>query len=566
MPFPKTTQTINEVIPSLDGGVNSRKVAWVLDRNEMADAINIDISNIGKWSRRLGTVSRGGTENSPGGMHWHRDADSDIVLWAIWGSVLYRSTGGGAWVDRASGASFYQDVLHQFVEGTYNNANFVDNQLRAVYGCQCVPNSNTTLATELFVFKGDEVGNANTYSQNESHAPRCLEYFQGRLWKGWDRVSGDGNDLAWSELDDGLTYSPANELSIEPGIGGKIVGLRAGRGAVPQLFVFKEEAIAVLEPRWGSSSALIPGLGDELDTIASRVQLLTSGVGCVATKSLTSAPGFAGGDILFLARDGVRSLSRASDDTVAGAGPRITEKVPGWIDRINWQAAHKAVASIFDDAYHLALPLDGSIENNAVLRMQLNNGAWTLHDWVCRDITRVPFNSEEQFWFQNNAAYTQESTQTGLPDQPIYHMYKGYTGDRDPNDAFIDYTMQTRGLNFQSPNNEKQWDRIMFLGTVDANETHALTVAYRVDIQDWETAASSIVFGVPGNIITMGDTPLVWEAPTTKMVQRRLGLQDVAPGTMIEFRFMGSSDEARPEFYHVDVAATPQQEIFDNSR
>jgi hypothetical protein len=438
MPFPKTTQTINEVIPSLDGGVNSRKVAWVLDRNEMADAINIDISNIGKWSRRLGTVSRGGTENSPGGMHWHRDADSDIVLWAIWGSVLYRSTGGGAWVDRASGASFYQDVLHQFVEGTYNNANFVDNQLRAVYGCQCVPNSNTTLATELFVFKGDEVGNANTYSQNESHAPRCLEYFQGRLWKGWDRVSGDGNDLAWSELDDGLTYSPANELSIEPGIGGKIVGLRAGRGAVPQLFVFKEEAIAVLEPRWGSSSALIPGLGDELDTIASRVQLLTSGVGCVATKSLTSAPGFAGGDILFLARDGVRSLSRASDDTVAGAGPRITEKVPGWIDRINWQAAHKAVASIFDDAYHLALPLDGSIENNAVLRMQLNNGAWTLHDWVCRDITRVPFNSEEQFWFQNNAAYTQESTQTGLPDQPIYHMYKGYTGDRDPNDAFID--------------------------------------------------------------------------------------------------------------------------------
>lgn len=566
MPFRKTTQLQTEQIPTLDGGVNSLNVAWNLEDTEMADAVNVDISSIGKWGRRRGVDSKGGTENLPGGWHWHRDADGDLVLWSIWGSRLYRSTGAGDWNDRACGASFYSNVLHQFVEGIFNDANFDSNQLRVVYGCQCVPNSGTTEASRLFMFKGDEVASDLQYSQNESHAPRCIEYFQGRLWKADDRQSGDGNDLAWSELDDGLTYSPANELSIEPGIGGRIVGLRAGRGSTPQLFVFKEEAIAVLEPRWGSSSALIPGLGDELDTITSRVQLLTPGIGCVATKSLTSAPGFAGGDILFLARDGVRALSRADNDVVSGAGPRITEKVPDWIDRINWAAAHKAVAAIYDDAYHLALPLDGAVENNAVLRMQLRTGAWTLHNWAARDIAQVPFNSAGQFWFQGNDGFTEESTETGLPTNQIYHMYQGYVNDLDPGATYVNYDLITKGYIFGDPRFEKQWDRILFLGTVDANETHSMTVAYRTDFQDWVTIATQVVFGVPGDTIVMGATPLVWTVPDTKMVQRRVGLQDVAPGTMIQFRFMGSSDEARPEIFFTQFSAQPMQEIFDNTR
>ncbi len=567
MPFPRSNEIRTQFLPSADGGVNTRAAAWNLQDNEYDEGFNIDISQQGVWSRREGVSSIGGREDDPGGFTWHRDTDNDLVFWGVWGSNVYRSTGSGAWAQKASGVSLYPNVLHQFVEGAYLDTNFGGNQFRAIYGAQCVPNSATTEVSRLFVFRGDDVSDLLQATQNESYAPRVITYFQNRLWKANDaRAGGDGNDLAWSELDDGMTYSPANELSIEPGLGGRITGLWPVRSTQPVLIIFKEDAIASLEPRWGSSSALIPGGGDELDTLTSRVQLITRGLGCIATKSLTSAPGFQGGDVLYLSRDGVRSLARAGDDTIAGAGNRITEKIPRWIGRINFSAAHKAVASIVDNAYHLAVPMDGSPENNYVLRMELLTGAWSLHDWEARDISQVPQAGDERFYFQGNGAFTEESTVTGLPTEQIHHLYRGYSGDLDPGATFIQYELVTKAFVFDNPKVEKQFDRLAFLGTVDAGETHHMRIAYRVDFQDWQTLPTEAVFGVPGTLITQGQSPLTWDPPDQKMIQRRIGLQDVSPGTMINIRFSGARDEARPQIYYTDVEAVHMQQLFDNER
>jgi hypothetical protein len=566
MPFQPLQGAENrtEFLPSADGGVNSRAVAWNLQDTEYADGYNISIEQLGVWKRRKGAASLGGLEALPGGNTWHRDAFGAIALWGVWGSNIYSSVGGGAWARKASGISLFSNVLHQFVEGVYTDVNFANNQFRAIYGCQCVPNSNSTELTRLFVFRGDNVAAINQATQESNYAPQAITYFQGRLWKANDQLDGDGSDLSWSELDDGLTFSPANQLSIEPGIGGRITAVFPVRGSSPRLVVFKEDAVAILNPRWGSSSALIPGAGDELDTLTSSIQLVTDKIGCIATKSLTTAPSFGQGDVLFLARDGVRSLSRSSDDTLSGVGPRITEKVPAWIDRINFSAAHKAVAEIYDNAYHLAIPLDGSQENNFVMRMELATGAWSLHNWSARDLMQAPLTGDERFLFQNNSGFTEESTVTGLPSNRVYHLSRGYSGDLDPGATYVNYELVTKAFVFRNPKSEKKFDRLMFLGTVDASETHHMRVAYRVDFKNWETVPTEVVFGVPGTEITQGQTPLVWEAPVQKMIQRRIGLQDVNMGTMVQVRFSGSRDEAQPQIYYTDVEADNDAQVFDN--
>lgn len=566
--FPREPNPTTDAFPSAHGGVNSRQVSWNLQPHEVADLQDVDVSKVGVWTRRGAASAFGGMQDLPGGVAWFRKADGDVIGWAVFGNRITRSTFNGSWDVKASNVTLTENVLHMFQEGLYQNANFANNQYRAVYGCQCVPTSGTTEGTILFVFRGDNVANELESTQlttsSGAHAPRVILYFQNRLWKANDQVSGDGNDLAWSELDDGLTYSPANELSIEPGVGGKITALLPARDSVPRIWVFKEEAIAFLEPKWGSSSALIPGLGDELDTIQSKVQTLTRGTGCIATKSCIWTPGLQGADVLFLARDGIRSLARASDDTVTGAGPPVSFNIPDWIDRINFASAHKATATFYDNSYHLAVPMDGAVENNYILRFDVIQRNWSLHHWEARDISEIPVAQEARFFFQNNFT-TQDCSFTGAPASE-YQIYRGYTGDIDPGNTAVQYFLETRAFVFQNPKVEKKWDRILFLGTVGAGETHDLRIVYRVDFQDWTTLASTVIIAVPDQDIIMGATPLPWSPPSQKLVQRRVSLFDEPPGTMLQFRFYGGEDFAKPELFYVDIEADHFQQIMDNTR
>jgi len=568
LPFPETSQLAEDVVPSIEGGANSRVAAWRLPETTVADLVNVEISNPGRWSPRAGAESFGGTSLRPGGIALVRAADQTQIFWAAYHNFLFRSVGGGAWVRRASSLSLSVNVLHQFVEGNYQNAGFADNSFRGLYGCECVEQTGATLRTNLFVFRTDDVPNDNGYTQQVSYAPACITYFANRLWKGFDALTGgDGSDLAWSELDDGLTYSPANELSIEPGIGGPITALHPVRAQTPTLVVFKRSAIARLVPRWGSSSALIPGLGDELDTITSSVDLISDGIGCIATRSVATVPGFQAGDVFFLAKDGIRTLARSSDDTLAGVGPRLTENVPGWIERINFSAAHKAVAAVYDNAYHLAVPMDGSSENNYVIRLQLDNSALSLHRWPIMDLQVAQFSNDERLFFQANVGYTEDSTVTGLPESLRYNVYRAYQGQVDPGATYVNYELTTRALFFGNPSALKNLTTLMALASSTPNETHAMRVAINRDFTGWETQASSVIINVSGSVILLGQTPLPWAVPDTKVVQRRQSLLDNEPFTWVQFRFSNAgADFARPTLYFIKAGARVRPEVFDNDR
>lgn len=552
--FPKNAEAQFEVVESLDGGAQQRARLWNVPPTQYADGYNIDISERGVWKRRRGTRSAGTWPGAPGGFGYTRDTVGTPFIWAVFGSNIFRTTGFGVFDQSpVTNITLYAQTLHMLIEGIYVNSAYLPNQYRAMYGCQCAANTNTTEASRLFVFRGNQVTSIVHSTQQVSYAPLVITFYQGRLWKANDQISGDGFDLMWSELDDGLTYSPANAISVEPGIGGRITGLYASRADAPQLIVFKEHSIHAFEPHWGSSSALIPGAGDELDTLQSSLRTLSTGLGCIATRSIAATPGFGGGDVLYLSRDGVRGLLRAQDDSIVGVGPRVSENIPDWIARINFTAAHRAVATVYDNAYHLAVPLDGAEANSHILRLDLETGSWSLHNWKACDIARVPLLSEDRMYMQYNTAYTEESTNTGLPHVPVFHFYRTYIGDKDPGATTISYELQTRAFAFGTARQEKAFDRLLFVGTTDTGETHRMQIAYDVDFQGWVTMASLLDLAGP--------------ASGTKLFQRRFNLRDVPTGTFIRFRFTNhAADFAQPQIYYMDVAATPMQEIFDNSR
>lgn len=542
-----------------EGGGNSRSSPWLIEQNQYAEGYNIDIDKVGQWSRGTGDTPVGGIEDDPpGGLFPFRDNASDTqYAWAVFGSQLYRSDGDALWEPKACGASFVSDRLHMAVEGNWSAAG---GDQRSLYIAQTQPSSGATLATGITAIRGL---NALEFSQSFSLSPLAITYFQNRLWAANDQVFGDGNDLAWSELDDGLTYSPANQLTIEAGFGGKITALVPSRDSSPVLHIFKESAIVVLRPRWGSSGSLIPGLGDELDTINSSVRVLSQGVGCVAARTLVAVPGLPGIDLLFLSRDGVRGMQRANDDTQIGASPPLSYGIPDWIDRINFSEIESACATFHDNAYWLAVPFDGATQNTHVLRFDLETQGWALYEMGARDLTVIPFAKEDRMFFQYTGQ-TADCSSTGAAAATTYQVYRARNGDARPGGAAVEYQLDTRAFDFGEPAVRKHWDKLSFSADVQAGETHFIGVNYNVDFRGWETAAT-VAISVPPQSINFGTDPLPWTQADQQFVTRHIDLTDsVPPGYFVQFRFHNNTDYATPTIYSVRLTAEADQDEFRN--
>ena len=105
---------------------------------------------------------------------------------------------------------------------------------------------------------------------------------------------------------------------------------------------------------------------------------LSYGVGCVGRRAWCNY----GNDLLFVARDGVRSLQRMQ----AAAGQYqlsapISRPMQPWIDRINWEYADTICAMKYKELALFAVPLDSATSPNYVLvwngRLERWIGLWT---------------------------------------------------------------------------------------------------------------------------------------------------------------------------------------------
>ncbi len=106
--------------------------------------------------------------------------------------------------------------------------------------------------------------------------------------------------------------------------------------------------------------------GDALSN-DSYVKTLATDIGCSARKSIVQA----GGGVFFLSDNGVYFLqpqpaSAESMKLLTMADP-ISAPIDDVIQRINRTYAHRAVATYWNNRYYLAVPLDSSVDNNAIL-------------------------------------------------------------------------------------------------------------------------------------------------------------------------------------------------------
>ncbi len=114
------------------------------------------------------------------------------------------------------------------------------------------------------------------------------------------------------------------------------------------------------------------------DLKGASTQVLTDEVGCVARKSIEQV----GNQVIFLSDNGVYGTQFLDEYNLRGTETPLSEPINESIQRINKNAQENAVAVYFDNRYYIAVPLDSSNNNNAILIYNFLNKQWESIDSV----------------------------------------------------------------------------------------------------------------------------------------------------------------------------------------
>ncbi len=107
-------------------------------------------------------------------------------------------------------------------------------------------------------------------------------------------------------------------------------------------------------------------------------RLLTNEVGCVSRQSIKQV----GNQVIFLSDNGVYSTQFFDEYNLRGTDTPLSEPINVTIQRINKAHWDKSVAAYFDNRYFLAVPLDTSTKNNAIIIYNFLNKQWESIDQV----------------------------------------------------------------------------------------------------------------------------------------------------------------------------------------
>jgi hypothetical protein len=543
--FPTFPQPVVERVVSGHRGANSRQFPWLIEENQFAQLENVTIDRFGRVRRRGGTTAFGGRPELPGGIGKYVDNDEIEFMLGVWGNDVYRSQGDSGWAQIATDVSLQPDLLHQFVPIRVGV-----NQAVAVGSCE-----QTTTKSQLSIYDvdSDAVTQASLF-------PRCIAAFQNRLF------AGDADTLHWSEIAAPVAFSNANNLLIEPGVGGKITALFPTREENPRMLIFKEDLIAVFEPKWGASSSFIATAGDALDTITSKLRVLNPDVGCVATKSVVEVSGFEDGDILFLAKDGVRAIRRSATDSQAGAGLPVSYDIPDYIDRINFSKAYRAAATFYDNAYHLAVPMDGSASNSHILRFDLQTKGWSLQNIGAKDVMSGRFASSHRCFLQSPLRTNDTSVTNAVGDATLPHqLFQLYSSSKlDPAASKINWRVASRAFAGKDMGREKRWDSLKLL--MSSGDTAIVEVGYKLNQGPTLTTATAVVTGSAAGSVVLGVDPLPWQATDAVLRQFPYNLADIDPGYIFQVELgsvTSASDFGQVSLYFMEFSSFPQQNKFE---
>jgi hypothetical protein len=197
-------------------------------------------------------------------------------------------------------------------------------------------------------------------------------------------------------------------LTINQGDEQKIVGFHPWTR--DEILVFKDNSIYSAKFADNTSTPDIV-LAD------SYVRSLTFDIGCLAKNSIANVSGY----VFFLSKRGVYRLEPQLDANLLANTAPMSTQIQKYIDRINQNYVHNAVATVYNGRYYLAVPLDGSQYNTHVLVYNLTNQMWESVDTypstfnadgivVTKSGTSGAVN-RMMFWTRNNGIYLTEETE-----------------------------------------------------------------------------------------------------------------------------------------------------------
>jgi len=188
-------------------------------------------------------------------------------------------------------------------------------------------------------------------------------------------VQTDRNTIKVSHYLQDDHWSALDVFTINDGSNDSIVAITPW--TLNEFVIFMRNSIFYAAAGVGANALNDPATEDN-----SYIKSLASDIGCVAKGSIVQA----GGGILFLSDNGVYILNPAGAGNGAGNTPEgmrlltiaepLSAPISDVIARINFNAVENAVATYWENRYYLAVPLDDSEANNAVLVYNFINKAW----------------------------------------------------------------------------------------------------------------------------------------------------------------------------------------------
>jgi preprotein translocase subunit YajC len=172
------------------------------------------------------------------------------------------------------------------------------------------------------------------------------------------------DELIFSDILDAETYDQlVNDFRVTAGISDYIQTVHP----------FTDDAAIAFNRH---SLHLITGLSDSLADVA--IKEITRENGLVARKSVVTI----GNSVFFLSDNGIYSAEFGDLYNLRGAKVPLSDAIDPIIKRINSAYAYKAVAAFHDNRYYLAIPLDASTTNNAIIVYNVLNGGWESLDLI----------------------------------------------------------------------------------------------------------------------------------------------------------------------------------------
>lgn len=167
----------------------------------------------------------------------------------------------------------------------------------------------------------------------------------------------------------------------------------------------------------------------------SFIKTLVTDIGCSAKRSVIQA----NGGVLFLSDNGVYFLqpqavgSNESVRLLTVADP-LSSPIDDVIQRINKQYVHRAVATYWNNRYYLAVPLDNSQDNNAILVYNFILKAWESVDrypngfdvfsfLVCKKDNQrrlYAIDGDQGFFLMEQLDWDEYGQSTGTPILPFF--------------------------------------------------------------------------------------------------------------------------------------------------